>query len=75
MCRIGPSITVRIVLERLLREDSAQDLLEYALLSVFIGLAGIAAFNGISAAIGDWYGTSNSNVNSLWESPDPAGGS
>jgi pilus assembly protein Flp/PilA len=63
---------VRVLFCRLLREESAQDLIEYALLSAFIGLAGIAAFNGISGAIGSWYGQSNTNLNGIWESPEPA---
>jgi Flp pilus assembly pilin Flp len=62
----------RRVLEFLV-DDSAQDLMEYVLLSLFIGLAGIAALNGISAAIGTYYVNSNSSVTNLWRSPDPGG--
>jgi Flp pilus assembly pilin Flp len=57
----------------LLRDDRGQDLLEYALLSAFIGLAGLAALNALSATIGDWYATSNAGVNDLAESPPPHG--
>jgi len=55
------------------RDERGQDLLEYALLSVFIGLAGLAALNGIGVSINTWYGTSNTSVNSLWNSPTPTG--
>ena len=58
---------------RLARDESAQDLIEYALLSAFVGLAGLVALNGISSAIGIYYGTSNTSVNGLWNSPTPSG--
>jgi Flp pilus assembly pilin Flp len=65
----------RLILEarRLLHDDRGQDLLEYALLSAFIGLAGLAALQAISATIGGWYVTSTSGVNGLAESPPPSG--
>jgi len=67
-------MTLREMLRRFVRDESAQDLIEYGLLTLFIGLAGIAAFNSMSITIGTWYTNSNTSVNSLWESPDPAGG-
>ena len=36
---------------RLFLEDSGQDLIEYALLSGFIGLAGVAAWSGMGTAM------------------------
>jgi len=36
---------------RLFREDSGQDLIEYALLTGFIGLAGVAAWAGVGTAM------------------------
>jgi Flp pilus assembly pilin Flp len=62
---------IRGIAVRLLVEESAQDLLEYALLTAFIGLAGIAGFNGISAAIGSWYDSSNTAVNDKWRPCNP----
>lgn len=59
---------------RLLVDDRGQDLLEYALLTGAIGLAGIAVFDQIRAAIGFAYGTWESGVNGLWEPPGPGGG-
>jgi Flp pilus assembly pilin Flp len=58
---------------RFVLEDDGQDLMEYALLTVFIGLAGLAALNAIGVSVGNWYDTSNTNVNGLWASPNPAG--
>jgi len=54
-------------------DERGQDLMEYVLLSLFIGLAGLAAFNAMGVTIGSWYGSSNTSVNSLWNSPSPAG--
>ena len=69
-----PSLTSgREMLRRFVDDESAQDLVEYGLLTLFIGLAGIAAFGAMSNTIGTWYGSSNTGVNSLWESPDPGG--
>jgi Flp pilus assembly pilin Flp len=65
--------TVRRLALRFLAEEHGQDLMEYVLLSAFIGLAGLAALNAIGVIIGTWYGTSNTSVNSLWNSPTPMG--
>jgi len=54
-------------------DDDGQDLMEYVLLSAFIGLAGLAALNALGVSIGNFYGTTNSNVNGLWQSPTPTG--
>jgi Flp pilus assembly pilin Flp len=68
---MGARITTFV--QRFVRDERGQDLLEYALLSVFIGLAGLAALNGIGVSINTWYGTSNTSVNGLWNSPTPTG--
>ena len=60
-------------LRRLASDDAGQDLLEYALLTAFVGLAGLAALNAMGTSIGTWYGNSNTTVNGLWVSPDPGG--
>jgi Flp pilus assembly pilin Flp len=63
------------LLHRFIADEGAQDLIEYALLCTVIGFAGAAAFQLIMAAIGNTYGTWDTNVNGLWNTPDPAGGS
>ena len=60
---------------RLIEDERGQDLIEYVLLTVFVGFAGIAAFPLIEASIQNAYGVFNSEANDLWNSPDPAGGS
>jgi Flp pilus assembly pilin Flp len=52
-------------------DERGQDLMEYVLLSLFIGLAGLATLNAIGVSVGSWYGTSNTSVNGLWTSPNP----
>lgn len=54
-------------------DERGQDLMEYVLLSMFIGLAGLAALNALGVTIGNWYDTSNTSVNGLWTSPSPSG--
>jgi Flp pilus assembly pilin Flp len=55
-----------------LMDDRGQDLIEYALLSAFIGLAGLAALNLIAQAIGLTYAAWDTNVNDAWEPPAPS---
>jgi len=60
---------MKALFRRLIADERGQDLIEYALLTTFIALAGIAAFNALQTAIGLTYGSWNSNANSLWETP------
>ena len=63
----------RAFVGRLFHEDSGQDLVEYALLTMVVGFAGAVAAPYISSAISYAYGTWVDETNSIWESPDPAG--
>ena len=63
------------LLHRLVVEENAQDLIEYALLCTVIGFAGAAAFQLIMSAIGNTYGQWDTQVNDLWNTPDPGAGS
>ena len=59
---------------RLIFDDGAQDLVEYALLGALIGIVGIAAWTNVGAAIAGTYAAWDSNttgVPSLWVMPDP----
>jgi Flp pilus assembly pilin Flp len=58
---------------RLLAEEQGQDLIEYALLATFIGLAGISVFGLITKAIAGTYSTWNVRNNNIWEAPSPSG--
>jgi Flp pilus assembly pilin Flp len=61
-------------LERILREDDGQDLIEYALLCALIGIVGILAWTNVGTAINGTYGGWDGAVQSLSATmPDPAG--
>ena len=62
---------VKAVLARFVAEESAQDLVEYALLGVFIGVASVVVWQNIASLIGARYTEYNTNVNTLWASPEP----
>jgi Flp pilus assembly pilin Flp len=66
---------MRALARRLLRDDHGQDLVEYALLTAFIGFSALAAVSLILNAIGTTYGSQVTGVNGLWDAPSPAGGS
>ena len=61
------------VLRALRRDESGQDLLEYGLLAVIIGLAGILVFPAIVNKLSNGYANSNTEVQADWE-PCPPGG-
>ena len=56
---------------RLLRDEDGQDVIEYALLTASIGLAGIATWPLIRVAIGITYGRLDTKTQDIWEVPDP----
>jgi Flp pilus assembly pilin Flp len=59
------------MLRRALVEEDAQDLVEYGLLGLFVGLAGLAVWNAIVSALGTAYTGYDSSVQGLWEPNDP----
>ena len=61
-------------LRRLISEEDAQDLIEYALLSAFIGLAGVAVFSGIGTAMGAAYNSWIDGADGAVDMPDPVAG-
>ena len=59
------------LLTRLLVDETGQDLIEYALLTGAIGLAGVVGVNLLGAAINATYTSWDTGVNNLWEVPAP----
>ena len=60
---------------RLIRDDSGQDVLEYALLGAFIATVGIAAWESVGVRIAAAYTGWDSGVQSLSScTPNPGGG-
>ncbi len=58
----------------LLRDDRGQDLIEYALLTAAIGVAGAATWPIIVNTLGTAYRALDTNTQNLWEPPPPGGG-
>jgi Flp pilus assembly pilin Flp len=63
---------MRALLTRLFSDEMGQDQVEYALLTVLVGLLGAASAPVISNAIAFVYGTWVGETNNLWESPNPS---
>ena len=63
------------LLMRLLLDESGQDIIEYALLTAFIGTVGVLAWVNIKSGLGNAYSGWGSGVQTLSAcTPDPGGG-
>ncbi len=60
-------------LAEFLADDEGQDLVEYALLCVCIGVVSILLWQNIVVLLGDRYTDYNTNVPQYWESPPITG--
>ena len=59
---------------RLLRRDeSGQDVLEYGLLAIIIGIAGVLVFPSIVSKLGNGYTNNNTAIQADWQPCDPGG--
>ena len=59
---------------RLICDDSAQDVVEYAYLAFFVSLAGIAVWTSVVGLLGNHYDAVNDGVQDLWEPEGLVGG-
>lgn len=59
------------LLRHLVRGDGGQDLLEYALLTGIIAIAGILLFPTIRSSMAGAYQDWNDNAQAIWEPPPP----
>lgn len=66
--------SVRSITVAFLRDECGQDLIEYALLTAAVGVAGIAVWPNIATSIGAAYRRLNLNTQALWAPPAPGGG-
>jgi Flp pilus assembly pilin Flp len=60
------------MVDRFVREDDGQDVVEYALLAAFIGIVGYVALTGVRTEVLNAYTKwldPSSGVPSLWEPP------
>ena len=60
-------------LRDLIRDESGQDLVEYALLTVFVAIVGALSFNLITDALGNSYPQWDAHEQNLWMPQDPPG--
>jgi Flp pilus assembly pilin Flp len=60
-------------LTRFWTDETGQDLIEYAMLTATIGLAGAAVWSAMGVTIGDTYDWSVDRANDNWQSPPPSG--
>jgi Flp pilus assembly pilin Flp len=67
------NVRLRRAVRRLCGDDRGQDLIEYALLTAFIGVAGAAAFSLLATTMGSTYGSWDAGNQDLWTPPPPAG--
>ena len=51
------------LLNQLVRDESGQDLIEYALLSAFVALVCVAGATTLGSALNNWYGSVGGAVN------------
>lgn len=62
---------MKSVVRAFIDDESAQDLVEYAYLTLFVGLAGLAAWTAIVDTLSAAYAGYDSDTQNLWEPPDP----
>jgi pilus assembly protein Flp/PilA len=53
-----------VVLNRLMSDESGQDLIEYALVAALVGLAAVTAMKGVGTAISNAFTGVSSSLNS-----------
>jgi Flp pilus assembly pilin Flp len=56
--------STRKLLDRFVREELGQDIIEYAFLAVFIGLAVVAALQAVGGSIATQFGNISSQLSS-----------
>ena len=63
------------MLRRFIREDTGQDIVEYALLGALVGIAAILTWQQLAATVANVYGAADSAQQGLSAcTPDPGGG-
>lgn len=72
-CRPHAAGALLGALRAFLQDDEGQDLIEYGLLSAFIGIVTIAVWASIQGNLETAYRGYDTDVQNLWQSPDPGG--
>ena len=61
----GEKVDVRRLIQRGLREEWGQDLIEYALLAAFISLIAIVAVTSIGTTVDSWYNGYDATIKTI----------
>jgi Flp pilus assembly pilin Flp len=69
--KLNCMVSCRILLRSLLEDERGQDLIEYALLSATIGLAGFSVLTTMSGALSTAYSNWSTATPAIAEMPDP----
>lgn len=73
--RASDEIELRVMLRRLITDDSGQDSIEYALLGAIVGVAGVLTWKLLTERVGGVYTSTDSNVQNVSAcTPNPGGG-
>ena len=65
---------MRRLIARLLHEECGQDVIEYALLTAFVGLVGVVAWQSLRGTLGNVYSGWDAGTQDLGRcTPDPGG--
>jgi Flp pilus assembly pilin Flp len=65
---------VRRALRRFIADATGQDLVEYALVAVFVALASVAGIRLVQATLKTTYTGWNTRMQNCWEMPAPGAG-
>jgi len=68
-------VRMRSFAVRFVCDEHGQDLIEYALLTATVGLAGAGAWFAMSPTIASAYTSWGTGINNQWVTPDPGSGS
>ena len=66
---------MKSLLNRLVREEEGQDLIEYALLAALVAIASVAAIKTVLLAMQTTYVGWNTKAQNCWQMPPPGAGS
>ena len=67
----GEGLDMKNLINRFVREEEGQDLVEYALLGAFVAVATLAGLRILEGVIGTRYKAMDSGEQILWQPPNP----
>jgi Flp pilus assembly pilin Flp len=67
------NVPAKALFARFVCEEQGQDLIEYALLALTVGIGAMTALSFLLSMMGGSYSQSLTNVGNQWVTPEPAG--